>query len=83
LASGPFPCHDQAVADDSTVLKLLDVLSDLMGLVVGVMLLVVGIATYHDGGSVGWFVAGVAVLLINLWVAGRRFRRRRKPTPVS
>ncbi|WP_043673233.1 hypothetical protein [Streptomyces xylophagus] len=71
------------MADDSKVLRWLDVLSDLMGLVVGVMLLVVGLVTYRDGGSVGWFVAGVAVLLINLWVVGRRFRRRRKPTPVS
>lgn len=77
------PCHDQAVADLSKVARRVNVLSDPLGLAVGVMLLVTGIRTYRDGGSVGWPVAGLLILLINLWVAGRRLARRRKTSPSS
>lgn len=61
----------------------MDVLADLMGPVSGVLLLAVGIKTYLDGGFIGWPVAGSALLLINLFVAGRRFARRRRATPLS
>jgi hypothetical protein len=83
LARGPLPCHDQAVVDLSKVARRVDVLSDLMGLAVGVMLLATGIKAYRDGGSMGWPAAGLALLLINFCVAGRRLARRRKPTPSS
>lgn len=49
-----------------------------VGLVVGVLVLSVSIETYRDGGSVGWLIAGSALLLINLWGAWRRFSRLRK-----
>ncbi|MFD6324852.1 hypothetical protein ACFWOL_18740 [Streptomyces sp. NPDC058442] len=49
-----------------------------VGLVVGVLVLSVGIETYRDGGSVGWPIAGSALLLINLWGTWRRFSRLRK-----
>jgi len=77
------PCHDQAMVDLSKVARRVDVLSDLLGPAVGVMLLVMGIRTYRDGGSMGWPVAGLLILLINLWVAGRRLARRRKLSPSS
>ncbi|MBK3572999.1 hypothetical protein JHN63_04000 [Streptomyces sp. MBT65] len=66
------------MVDFSTVMRRLDLLLDLMGPVVGVLLLVMGVQTYREGGSVGWPVAGGAVLLVNLYVAGRRFARHRK-----
>ncbi|MFE9763673.1 hypothetical protein ACFYPC_03910 [Streptomyces sp. NPDC005808] len=65
----------------SKIVRQADALLDLMGLAVGSLLLVVGIETYRDGGSVGWPIAGSVLFLINLWVAGRRFARRRRPTP--
>lgn len=74
-------CHDQAVVDLSKIARQADVLLDLLGVAVGSMLLVVGIGTYRDGGSVGWPIAGSVLLLINLWGAGRRFARRSRPTP--
>jgi len=73
-------CHHQAVVNLSKIVRQADVLLDLMGVAVGSMLLVVGIETYRDGGSVGWPIAGSVLFLINLWVAGRRFARRRRPT---
>lgn len=74
-------CHDQAVVNLSKIVRSADVLLDLMGVAIGAMLLLVGIATYRDGGSLGWPIAGSVLFLINLWVAGRRFARRRRPTP--
>ncbi|MBC9728569.1 hypothetical protein [Streptomyces sp. TRM68367] len=59
-----------------------DILHDLMGLVAGALLLAVGLKTYRDGGSVGWAVAGAALLVLNsLEVARRRLARRRKAAP--
>ncbi|MFJ3339543.1 hypothetical protein [Streptomyces sp. NPDC086766] len=60
-----------------------DVFLDLTGVAVGSLLLVSGIETYRDGESVGWPIAGSVLFLINLWVACRRFVRRRKPSPSS
>jgi hypothetical protein len=57
-----------------------DVLLDMMGVAVGVLLLAAGVGTYRNGGSVGWAIAGSAVFLINLWVARRHFARRKGPT---
>ncbi|MFF4356992.1 hypothetical protein [Streptomyces sp. NPDC001604] len=65
------------MADLSKIADRLDAVMDLMGPVIGVILLVVGIDTYRDGGSVGWPIAGGALLVINLWVAGRRLAGRR------
>ncbi|WP_351233583.1 hypothetical protein [Streptomyces sp. NPDC002133] len=48
------------------------------GPMVGALVLSVGIETYRDGGSVGWPIAGSALLLISLLVAWRRFSRLRK-----
>ncbi|MCX4452317.1 hypothetical protein OOK58_09335 [Streptomyces sp. NBC_01728] len=62
----------------STIARRADALLDLMGPAVGAMLLAVGLGTYLSGGSVAWPVAGAAVLLINVWVAWRRFARRRE-----
>lgn len=77
-------CHDQAVAKLSKIANRLDAVLDLMGPVIGVMLLVVGIETYRDGGSLGWPIAGAMLLVINLWVAWRRLAKwRRNPTPSS
>lgn len=45
-------CHHQAVVNLSKIVRQADVLLDLMGAAVGSMLLVVGIETYRDGGSV-------------------------------
>ncbi|MEU0585545.1 hypothetical protein [Streptomyces sp. NPDC006132] len=68
----------------SKIANRLDAVLDLMGPVIGVMLLVVGIETYRDGGSLGWPIAGAVLLAINLWVAWRRLARwRRKLTPSS
>ncbi|MEV2214965.1 hypothetical protein AB0H86_26575 [Streptomyces sp. NPDC050997] len=74
-------CHDQAVVNLSKFARQADILLDLMGAAVGAMFLLVGIETYRDGGSLGWLIAGSVLFLINLWVAWRRFARRRKPTP--
>ncbi|NEC85635.1 hypothetical protein [Streptomyces sp. SID12501] len=63
----------------SKIARQADAFLDLMGVVVGSLLLVMGLQTYRDGGSVGWLIAGSALFLINLWVAGRRFVRRRRP----
>ncbi|KOU67286.1 hypothetical protein ADK57_17050 [Streptomyces sp. MMG1533] len=74
-------CHDQAVANLSKIASRLDAFMDLMGPVIGLMLLTVGIETYRNGGSMGWPIAGAVLLVINLWVAWRRLAGRRKPTP--
>ncbi|MFJ8462414.1 hypothetical protein [Streptomyces swartbergensis] len=71
------------MANLSNFAHRLDAVMDLTGPVIGVMLLVVGIETYRDGGSLGWPIAGAALLVINLWVAWRRLARRRTPTPSS
>ncbi|OUC98113.1 hypothetical protein [Streptomyces swartbergensis] len=67
----------------SEIANRLDAVMDLMGPVIGVMLLVIGMETYRDGGSLGWPIAGAVLLVINLWVAWRRLARRRNPTPSS
>ncbi|MCT9011693.1 hypothetical protein [Streptomyces rhizosphaerihabitans] len=59
----------------------LDAFMDLMGPVIGVMLLAVGIETYRNGGSMGWPIAGAVLLVINSWVGWRRLARRRNPIP--
>jgi hypothetical protein len=74
-------CHDQVVVNFSKIVDQVSLVLDLAGPAVGAMLLAIGIETYRDGGSVGWPIAGSALLLINLWVAWRRLVRRRKPTP--
>ncbi|MGW0838353.1 hypothetical protein [Streptomyces prunicolor] len=71
------------MVDSPTVMRRLDILSDLMGPPVGVLLLLVGVQTYREGGSIGWPIGGSALLLVNLYVAGRRFARRRKRTSAS
>ncbi|MEV6051541.1 hypothetical protein [Streptomyces sp. NPDC052107] len=81
LGGEPFTCHDQAVVNLPKIARQAEILLDLMGVAGGVMLLALGIDTYRNGGSVGWPIAGVALFLINLWVALRRFIRRRKPAP--
>lgn len=52
-------------------------LSDLVGPPICALLLVQGIQTYRDGGSIGWPVAGAVLLLVTLYTAGRRFVRYR------
>jgi glucose dehydrogenase len=47
--------------------------------VAGLLMLSLGMRTYHSGGSVGWPIAGCALLLINVRVAWRRFARLGKP----
>jgi hypothetical protein len=74
-------CHDQAVVNLSKIASRLDAFMDLMGPVIGVMLLAVGIEAYRNGGSMRWPIAGAVLLVINLWVAWRNFARRWKPTP--
>lgn len=76
-------CHDLAVINLSRIARLADVLLDVVGVVVGSLMLVIGIETYRDGGSVSWLIAGSVLFLVNLWVACRRFTRRRKPAPSS
>ncbi|MEU7305568.1 hypothetical protein [Streptomyces sp. NPDC007206] len=61
------------------IARQMNLLLDLVGgPVVGALMLSVGIETYREGGSIGWPIAGSALLLINLWVAWRRFSRLRK-----
>ncbi|WP_225320806.1 hypothetical protein [Streptomyces luteolifulvus] len=81
LATSAITCHDLAVVKLSKIARQADVLLDLMGVAVGSLLLVIGIETYRDGGSVGWPIAGSVLFSVNLWVACRRFIRHRKPTP--
>ena len=76
-------CHDQAVAYLSKIADRLDAVMDLVGPVIGVMALAVGIQTYRDGGSVGWLLAGAALLVINLLVAWRRLSGHRRPDASS
>jgi hypothetical protein len=73
-------CHHQAVINLSKAASRVDALLDLMGPVFGAMMLTLGLDTYRGGGSVGWPIAGAAVLLTNLYVAWRRFTRRRRTT---
>ncbi|MFH9964078.1 MULTISPECIES: hypothetical protein [Streptomyces] len=65
----------------SKIMDRVSLFLDLAGPAVSAMLLAIGIETYRDGGSVGWPIAGSALLLINLWVAWRRLAQRRQPTP--
>ncbi|WP_319147128.1 hypothetical protein [Streptomyces sp. WI03-4A] len=81
MAATTFTCHDQAVVNLSKIARSADVFLDLMGVAVGSLVLALGIETYRDGESVGWPIAGSMLLLINFWVACRRFVRRRKPSP--
>jgi glucose dehydrogenase len=69
------------VANLSKIASRLDAFMDLMGPVIGAMLLAVGIEAYRNGGSMGWPIAGAVLLVINLWVAWRHLSKRRKPTP--
>ncbi|XUL85421.1 hypothetical protein ACQ86D_00880 [Streptomyces galilaeus] len=78
LATSTPDCHDQAVINLSKIVRRADTLLDLMGPAVGAMLLAMGLEPWHGGGSVAWPVAGATVLLINIWVAWRRFARRRE-----
>jgi len=71
------------VGDLSKVTRWMDVLVDLMGPPVNVLLLLVGIQIYRDGGSVGWPVGASVLLLISLYTVGRRFARRRKRAATS
>ncbi|MFF4800074.1 hypothetical protein ACFY1U_16960 [Streptomyces sp. NPDC001351] len=71
------------MADLSKIADRLDTAMDLTGPVIGVILLVVGMDTYRDGGSVGWPIAGAVLLVINLWVAGRRLVGRRNTNTSS
>ena len=82
-ADAALTCHDQHVSNLSKVVDRLDAVMDLLGPVIGVVLLVVGIETYRDGGSVGWPIAGAVLLVINLWVAWRRLAGRRNPNAAS
>ncbi|MFF4133823.1 hypothetical protein ACFY1B_20160 [Streptomyces mirabilis] len=55
----------------------MDVLRDLMGMTVGAFLMAVGIKMHHDGGSIGWPIAGTAVLsLTGIRISRRRQARR-------
>ncbi|MEV5086058.1 hypothetical protein AB0K74_47840 [Streptomyces sp. NPDC056159] len=65
----------------SKIARQADVLLDVVGVAVGSLMLVIGIEAYRDGGSMGWPIAGSVLFLVNLWVAGRRFTRRKKLTP--
>ncbi|MFD4553439.1 hypothetical protein ACFWP5_03800 [Streptomyces sp. NPDC058469] len=77
--------------DLSRVTRWVDVSSDLVGPPVSVLLLVMEIQIYRDGGSIGWPIAGSVLLLISLYVVGRRFARHAKrrsaaaatPTPAD
>lgn len=90
MAARADTCHDQAVVNLAKIAARIDILSpkiarqvgiflDLVGgPIVGALMLSIGIETYRDGGSVGWPIAGSALLLTNLLVAWRRFSRLRK-----
>ncbi|MEV5009312.1 hypothetical protein [Streptomyces sp. NPDC055692] len=65
----------------SKIARQADVLLDVVGVAVGSLMLVIGIEAYRDGGSMSWPIAGSVLFLVNLWVAGRRFTRRKKLTP--
>ncbi|MEV6513268.1 hypothetical protein [Streptomyces sp. NPDC051642] len=69
--------------DLSKVMWWMDVLCDLVGPPVSVLLLVTGIQTYRDGGSVGWAVGASVLLLGTLYTLGRRLARYRKRTATS
>ncbi|MFG2371228.1 hypothetical protein ACGFY9_07100 [Streptomyces sp. NPDC048504] len=66
--------------DLSKVTRWMDVLGDLMGPPVNVLLLVMGIQTYRDGGSIGWPIGASVLLLATLYTLGRRLTRYRKRT---
>lgn len=53
------------------------VLRDLMALTIGAFLVAVGVKMHHDGGSIGWPIAGTAVLSLNgIWMTRRRRAER-------
>ncbi|OWA24012.1 hypothetical protein B9W61_19035 [Streptomyces sp. CS057] len=49
---------------------------DWAGLPLSVLLLVIGVRDYRDGGSVGWPICGAVLVLVSLWVIYRGMRRR-------
>ncbi|MFE9928136.1 hypothetical protein [Streptomyces sp. NPDC005533] len=53
---------------------------DWAGLVPSGLLLVSGVRQYRDGGSVGWLIGGVLLVLVSLWVVYRGMGRRRART---
>ncbi|MER6688734.1 hypothetical protein [Streptomyces minutiscleroticus] len=70
------------MADVSKILNRADLLLDLLGPVVGAVLLMTGVDTYRDGGSMAWPLMGAVLLLGSLWVLLRRVRSRRgRPGP--
>lgn len=69
--------------DLSKVTRRMDVFADLVGPPVSVLLLVTGIQTYRDGGSIGWAVGESLLLLATLCPLGRRLARYRKRTATS
>ena len=71
------------MADISKISERLGAVMDLLGPVIGVMVLLVGIRACRDGGSVFWPVTGAALLALNLCVAWRRLSRCRKPKSSS
>ncbi|WP_229919632.1 FG-GAP repeat protein [Streptomyces minutiscleroticus] len=82
LGRAPVLCHDRVVADVSKILNRADLLLDLLGPVVGAVLLMTGVDTYRDGGSMAWPLMGAVLLLGSLWVLLRRVRSRRgRPGP--
>lgn len=71
------------MGDLSKVTRWMDVLADLLGPPVNALLLLVGIQTYREGGSIGWPAGASVLLLISLYTVGRRFARRRKRAATS
>ncbi|MFJ9376093.1 hypothetical protein [Streptomyces sp. NPDC101455] len=69
--------------DLSKVTWWMDVVSDLVGPPVSVLLLVEGIQMYRDGGSIGWAVGASVLLLGTLYTLGRRLARYRRRTATS
>ncbi|KUH35407.1 MULTISPECIES: hypothetical protein [Streptomyces] len=49
---------------------------DWAGLIPSGLLLATGIRDYRAGGSVGWLVGGVLMVLISIWVVSRGATRR-------
>lgn len=56
---------------------------DWAGLPLSVLLLVIGVRDYRDGGSVGWPIGGAVLVLGSLWVIYRGMRRRSAGTAES
>ncbi|MEV5259330.1 hypothetical protein [Streptomyces anulatus] len=56
---------------------------DWAGLPLSVLLLVIGVRDYRDGGSVGWPIGGAVLVLVSLWVIYRGMHRRSAGTTKS